>query len=102
VFAFASTDEACPVAVLEAMAVGLPVVVSDIPGTRHLVTDGRDGLRFPVGAVDVLGAGLAHLADDPRRRRQLGDAARQRVTEGFTVEREAAAYQDLYDEVLAR
>jgi glycosyltransferase involved in cell wall biosynthesis len=101
VFAFASTDEACPVAVLEAMSTGLPVVVSDIPGTRHLVTDGRDGLRFPVGGVAVLAAGLAHLADDPRRRRALGDAARAKVREQFTVEREAGAYQDLYDEVLA-
>ncbi len=101
VFAFASTDEACPVAVLEAMSTGLPVVVSDIAGTRHLVTDGRDGLRFPVGGVAVLAAGLAHLAADPRRRRALGDAARRRVTDEFTVGREAEAYQDLYDEVLA-
>jgi glycosyltransferase involved in cell wall biosynthesis len=102
VFAFPSTDEACPVAVLEAMAVGLPVVVSDIPGTRHLVIDGRDGLRFPVGGVAVLAAGLTHLAEDPARRRQLGEAARAKVTADFTVAAESAAYQDLYDEVLAR
>jgi glycosyltransferase involved in cell wall biosynthesis len=102
VFAFASTDEACPVAVLEAMSAGLPVVVSDIPGTRHLVTDGKDGLRFPVGAVAVLAAGLAHLANDPTRRRALGEAARQRVRDEFTVGREAEGYQALYDEVLAR
>ena len=100
VFAFASAQEACPVAVIEAMSTGLPVVVSDIAGTQHLVTDGRDGLRFPVGKVDVLGTGLAHLADDPARRRALGEAARRRVVEEFTVEREAAAYEDLYDEVL--
>ncbi len=102
VFAFASTDEACPVAVLEAMSAGLPVVVSDIPGTRHLVTDGRDGLRFPVGGVAVLAAGLAHLADDPVRRRALGEAARRRVVESFTVDREAEGYQAFYDEVLGR
>ena len=102
VFAFASTDEACPVAVLEAMATGLPVVVADIPGTRHLVTDGRDGLRFPVGNVAVLAAGLRHLVDDPARRGALGAAARTRVLSDFTVPGEAAAYQDLYDEVLGR
>lgn len=101
VFAFASTDEACPVAVLEAMSTALPVVVSDIPGTRHLVEDGRDGLRFPVGAVEILGAGLAHLAADPARRHQLGRAARQRATTEFTVTLEVERYQDLYDEVLA-
>jgi glycosyltransferase involved in cell wall biosynthesis len=102
VFAFASTDEACPVAVLEAMATGLPVVVSDIPGTRHLVTDGRNGLRFPVGGVAVLAAGLAHLADDPGRRRALGEAARATVTSSRTLADEAEAYQDLYDRVLSR
>ena len=100
VFAFASTDEACPVAVLEAMSAGLPVVVSDIPGTRHLVEDGRTGLRFPVGAVAVLGAGLAHLATDPKRRADLGRAAREVVTTGFTLAGEAERYQALYDLVL--
>lgn len=100
VFAFASTDEACPVAVLEAMSAGLPVVVSDIPGTRHLVADGQTGLRFPVGATAVLGAGLAHLAADPNRRRTLGRAARAVVTAEFTLAGEAARYQDLYDTVL--
>lgn len=96
VFAFASTDEACPVAVLEAMATGLPVVVSDIPGTRHLVTDGVDGLRFPVGDVDALAEALARATAD------LGVKARAKVLADFTVDGEAAAYQDLYDEVLAR
>lgn len=100
VFAFASQDEACPVAVLEAMSCGLPVVVSDIPGTRHLVTDGRDGLRFPVGNVDILATGLTHLAQDPGRRRRLGRAARARVSAEFTVALEAERYQDLYDTVL--
>jgi len=100
IFAFASTDEACPVAVLEAMSAGLPVVVSDIPGTRHLVADGHTGLRFPVGAVAVLGAGLTHLAADPDRRRTLGRAARQVVTRDFTLTGEAQRYQDLYDLVL--
>jgi len=100
VFAFASSDEACPVAVLEAMSTGLPVVVSDIPGTRHLVEDGRTGLRFPVGAVAMLGAGLAHLAADPTRRRSLGRAARDAVTRAFTPAGEAERYQDLYDLVL--
>ena len=49
----------------------------------------------------MLGAGLAHLADDPARRRALGEAARRRAVDEFTVDREADAYQALYDEVLS-
>ncbi len=101
-FAFASTDEACPVAVLEAMAAGLAVVVPDIAGTRHVVHPGTDGLTYAPGDVDALATALAGLAADPARREALGRAARDRAVTAFGLDREAAAYQDLYDEVLAR
>jgi glycosyltransferase involved in cell wall biosynthesis len=99
VFAFASAQEACPVAVIEAMSTGLPVVVTDIPGTRHLVDDGVQGRRVERAA---LGDALAGLVGDPGARRAMGEAARRRVLDELTVEREVAAYQDLYDAVLAR
>jgi glycosyltransferase involved in cell wall biosynthesis len=98
VFAFASEQEACPVAVLEAMSTGVPVVVTDIAGTRHVVDDGVEGRR--VDRADLPGA-LAGLVADADARRRFGAAARQRAVSSFTVEREVAAYQDLYDEVLA-
>lgn len=102
VFAFASADEACPVAVLEAMSTGLPVVVSDIPGTRHVVEDGVTGHRYPTGEATTLGRLVTDLAGDPERRRRLGAAGRERVLARFTPEQEVAAYQDLYDAALAR
>jgi glycosyltransferase involved in cell wall biosynthesis len=98
VLAFASAQEACPVAVIEAMSTGLPVVVTDIAGTRHLVDDGVHGRRVP---RDELAAALRALVADPDARRRLGADARARVLAELTVEREVAAYQDLYDEVLA-
>ena len=98
-FAFASEQEACPVAVIEAMSTGLPVVVTDIAGTRHLVEDGVHGRR--VGR-DRLAEALGGLVVDPDARRRMGSAGRARVLAELTVEREVAAYQDLYDEVLAR
>jgi glycosyltransferase involved in cell wall biosynthesis len=100
-FAFASRDEACPVAVLEAMSTGLAVVTSDIAGTRHLVTDGQEGLRFPTGDIGRLAAALDDLASNPGRRARLGAAARAPAEHDFTLEHEVEQYQDLYAEVLA-
>jgi glycosyltransferase involved in cell wall biosynthesis len=90
VFAFASHQEACPVAVLEAMSVGLPIVTTDIAGTRDLVDD-TNGRRV---ARDALAEALAD--------RQLGDGSRAKVLAGLTVDREVDRYQALYDEVLGR
>ncbi len=102
VFAFASVDEAAPVAVLEAMSTGLPVVTTDIPGTRHLVTDGVEGRRVPPGDAGALARAIDDLARDPDLRRRLGHQARETATTRFTPAVEATAYQSLYDEVLAR
>lgn len=100
-FAFASRQEACPVAVLEAMATALPVVVADIAGTRHLVADGVEGHRVPPDDPAAFAAALQAWLDDPDRRAAAGAAGRHRALTDFTLEQEAERYQGLYDEVLA-
>jgi glycosyltransferase involved in cell wall biosynthesis len=99
-FAFASHEEACPVAVLEAMASGLPVVSTDSAGTRHLVTDGEEGTLVPVGDVGSLAAAIDALAGDPGRRARCGTAARARAEAEHSVDLEAERYAALYASVL--
>jgi glycosyltransferase involved in cell wall biosynthesis len=92
--------EGCPVALLEAMACGKACVATDIPGSRDLVEHGRSGWLVPPEDPKALAAALRQLVASPALRQQLGNAARQRVIDHFTVEREVAAHESLYEELL--
>lgn len=86
--------------VLEAMAFGKPVLATDIEGNRSLVKEGQTGLLFRSTTEFLEKAGTL-LRDDALRRR-LGDEGRRLVQAQFSAEREAAAYCDVYREVMAR
>ena len=92
--------EGCPVALLEAMSCGKACVATDIPGSRDLVEHGKSGLLVAPEDSKALAAALRQLVASPDLRRQLGIAARQRVLDQFTIEREVAAHEALYKEIL--
>lgn len=75
--------EAAPVAVMEAMAVGLPVICSRIGGTADMITDGVDGLLVAQQDVSAIGNALRKLVEDPALRRRIGEAARTRAVAQF-------------------
>jgi glycosyltransferase involved in cell wall biosynthesis len=102
IFAFCSHSEACPVALLEAMAHGLPCVVTDIPAMSDIHIAGQTALVVPKDDVNAFAAALDALAADVEKRRRLGDAARKHIEERFTVEREATAHQQVYFEMLSK
>lgn len=101
VFALGSRQEGLPVALMEAMATGLPVVVTDVGGMPEIVTDGVEGRVVPSGDPAALAAALAEAAADPARRRAWGKAARLR-SESFDVAGAQARIEDVYREVLRR
>jgi glycosyltransferase involved in cell wall biosynthesis len=88
VYAIPSRREGYAVAVLEAMAVGLPAVASDAPGVAEVLTaDEEDGgLLVPSEDIGALATGLLRFLDDPESARRIGDAARQRIAETFSLE----------------
>lgn len=78
-FAMPSLSEGLPVALLEAMARGLPVVASRVGGVPEVVTDGVDAVLVEPGDPLGLASRLADLVEDPERRRELGEAATERA-----------------------
>jgi phosphatidyl-myo-inositol alpha-mannosyltransferase len=66
--------ESFGIVLLEAMASGVPVVASDIPGFNHVVTAGREGVLVPAADTEALAGALEHLLDNPGLRRQLAAA----------------------------
>lgn len=73
----------CPLKILESMAAGVPVVSTDLPVVRELITDGLHGrLVRPERALD-LAIAIRSLLDEPEERRRMGRLARQRAEEHF-------------------
>lgn len=96
VFALPSLAEGLSNAVLEALACGLPALVSDIPGNRHLITHERNGLLLPIDDDRRLADTLAALIAEPDRRRELGSAGRELIERQYTLARTADRLVDLY------
>ena len=93
--------EGLPNSLLEAMALGLPVVASAVDGVPEAVPDGRDGMLVPPGQPTALAAVLRKLVDDPARRAALGKSAQAVVAERFTLRRMLTEYESAYSALLA-
>ena len=103
VFALPSIREGFPVALLEAMAVGLPVVSSHLTGSTDVViTDRANGMLVPPGDIDALAGGLRHLLCNPGTAALLGAAARSTIVESFSLDGAAQAYLNLYSALSTR
>ena len=96
VFCLPSLWEGLPNSLLEAMALGLPVVASGVDGVPEAVTDGKDGLLVPPEDSDALAAALGALTNDAGRRAALGAAAKATAGERFTSARMIAEYESAY------
>lgn len=87
---------------LEAMALGLPVVASDVGGNPELVRDGRTGLLAPPDDPVAWADAIRRLLGDPALADRLGQAGRTQVRLGFTLERTAQRTEAVYREAAAR
>jgi len=83
IFTLPSHREGMPRSIIEAMVSGLPVVATDIRGSREEVVDGTTGLLVPVDAAAALAGALARLAADPALRARMGAAGRARALEYY-------------------
>jgi glycosyltransferase involved in cell wall biosynthesis len=98
----ASHEEGFSNAVLEGMAAGLPMIVSDVGGNGEAVIDGQCGLVVPARDSERLAEAVRVLIEDPQLRHTMGDCGRERAISTYSIAACVAAYEGLYEEVWRR
>ncbi|MBU1276871.1 MAG: glycosyltransferase [Proteobacteria bacterium] len=100
VFIQSSLTEGTSIAILEAMAAGLPVAATAVGGNVEVVVPEETGLLVPPSDPSALAGAMSALLDNPGRCRALGEAGARRVAQHFSLEAMAGAYALLYREAL--
>ena len=101
VFVFPSLYEGLGGALIEAMALGVPIVASDLPAIREVVDPGRNAVLVQPAAPSDLADGILALAADPVRRAGMGMRGRQVFLERFTLDRSTRRMVSLFERVVA-
>ena len=101
-FVMSSAWEGMPMALLEAGASGLPAVVTDVGGSRDIVTDGRSGYIVPPADPVALAAAMVRLMQLPaEHRRSIGAAARDHIRTTFDMDAVASRWDVVYQDLIA-
>ncbi len=95
-----SQFEGLPIALLEAMAMAVPPVVTSVGGIPELVADGLNGYLRPFGDVDGIAERVVRVLQDEAGRQTLGAEARRTVVEGFSMERMQGELEAIYEQVI--
>lgn len=100
IFCLPSYREGIPNTTLEAMASGLPIVTTDVPGCRETVDEGINGFKVPPRNVDQLVDRLERLIVDPDLRERMGRASRKKAEQEFSVDKVVEQHIELYQKIL--
>ena len=92
--------EACPRTIIEAMAVGTPVIATPLGGSKELVTS-ETGVLVPPEDASAIADAIATLATDREQLQAMGAASRNRAEQLFSSEKNTALTEDVYTELLA-
>jgi glycosyltransferase involved in cell wall biosynthesis len=101
-FVLSSRTEGTPLAVLEAAALGIPIVATGVGGVPTMLTDGESARLVPPGQSGELARAISSLLADPQKGAALGRRARARVVRQFGPEAQLSAINDAYQRALER
>jgi|SRR5579875_2000049 len=101
VVALPSLYEGMPLVPIEAAAMSKPVVATAVDGTREVVVHQNTGILVPPGDARALADALVSLLKDPEQRKRLGEAAKHRAREMFSLEQQIEQTEALYEGLLA-
>lgn len=90
------TIEACPLSVIEAMSMEVPVIATNISGLPEIVDDGKTGILVPPGNIDALSNAIKYLIKNQEIRLAMGKNGRQRVLEKFTIEENVRKTEEVF------
>jgi L-malate glycosyltransferase len=99
VYVNTSLHEGCPMSVLEAMGHALPVIVPNVGGLNEIVTTDRDGLIVNEYDSDLFAEKILELYHNSARREKIGEYARQKVINNFSINHMAQQYLQLYKQL---
>lgn len=100
IFVLPSLAEGIPLAVIEAMAAGKPVVATAVPGNVDVIEDDRFGRLVPSKDAGALARAICALLAEPIQAEEMARRAQARVRERFNIKRTLAATEHLYDQVM--
>ncbi len=100
-FVLPSLVEGLGVALIEAMAAGIPCVASDLPATRELITDGESGCLVNPRSPRAIADAIVHLLTVPADAARLASVARESAAQRFSIESAVAEYESLYEALLS-
>jgi glycosyltransferase involved in cell wall biosynthesis len=100
VFALPSYNEGLPRSILEALAMGVPVVATSAGGTEELVRDGETGHVVPIEDAEALGEALRDLCRDEGTRREMGERAREIAVEEYSVQAYVENFETLLNSII--
>lgn len=100
IFVLATHAEGLPIALIEAMAVGLPCIATAVPGTLDVVQDHVTGLLVAESDPAALSEAVRFLINNPEEARRMAAAARDKVTQQYNISRTAKEYENLFAEAL--
>lgn len=102
VFVLPSISEGHPIAVIEAMACGKPVIATNVGPFPEIIRDGETGLLVPLHSPDDLADAIIGLAFDEKKRLEMGTKAKEYVTERFSINKTADDYLEIYERLINR
>ena len=98
-FLLNSKTEGMSYAILEAMASGLPIIATDVGGNAELVNHGEEGFLYPEGDAGALANYIQTVAENRGLLKIMGEKARNKVCNLYSLDKMVKAYQNLYEEV---
>ncbi|MFA7171683.1 MAG: glycosyltransferase family 4 protein, partial [Candidatus Paceibacterota bacterium] len=102
VFALPTSNDSQPLVILEAMAVGLPVVSTCIGGIPTMIENGKEGFLIKPNSPQILANKLAELLRNPQLRERFSEAARERVVEDFSWQKRMEKYNEILEKAMKR